>query len=61
MNVSVHDDSVLELDETFDVLVELGTTAARTNVSLNETKLQITIVDEETGQTRHQHHFWFLL
>ena len=56
MNVSVHDDSVLELNETFDVLVELGTTAARTNVSLNETRLQTTIVDEETGQSRHQNH-----
>ena len=61
MNVSVHDDPVLELNETFDVLVELGTTAARTNVSLNETRLQITIVDEETGQTRLQNPFWFLL
>ena len=58
MNVSINDDSVLELDETFNVLLELGTTAARTSITLNKTRLQLTIMDMETGiANKWKNHF----
>ena len=50
VNISIHDDTVLEVEETFYVSVELGTTALRTNISLNETKLQVIILDNEAGK-----------
>ena len=52
VSIPIRDDTVLELEETFEVSVELGTTAARTNISLSRTNLQIAIVDNETGETR---------
>ena len=50
VNIPIHDDTVLESEETFYVSVELGTTALRTNISLNETQLQVTILDNEAGK-----------
>ena len=50
VNISIHDDTILEFEETFYVSVELGTTALRTNISLNETKMYITIMDNDAGK-----------
>ena len=50
--LSIHDDTTLELDETFNVTMNLDERASQNNITLNETSVQVTIMDSDEGRGR---------
>ena len=48
--LSIHNDTTLELDETFNVIMNLDESASQNNITLNETSVQVTIMDEGRGR-----------